>query len=263
MGITSIDSILMILGVCLNMNQKEQGIVTKEMIRGFNSKCKEANVAITGGQTIKSPWPLIGGCAMSTLKKTDIIFPNKIQIGHKLILTKPLGTQIASNLIQWLGLNNQNWIKSSKLINENKAMIMNDMNEKSMCRLNNTSAELMKRYKIGGCTDVTGFGLRGHSQNLLDAQVGRSSSMNFVINKIPIVPYSNIINDNIIDFGLRKGTCAETSGGLLIAIDPKDSNEYIKEMTKADNWAWEIGSVAKGSGKVIIDTNSEIINVFH
>lgn len=263
MGITNIDNILMILGVCLTMSQKEQDIVTMEMIKGFTSKAKEAKVPITGGQSIKSPWPLLGGCAMATLKKRDIIFPNNFQIGHKLILTKPLGTQIASNIIQWYGLNNRNWIKSSKFITENKVMVINDINEKSMCRLNKTAAELMREFTIGGCTDVTGFGLKGHAQNLLNAQEARSSLMNIVINTMPIIPYTNIINDNITDFGLRKGTTAETSGGLLIAIDPKHSNEFIKRMNKANNWAWEIGSVTKGTGQVIIDPNSQIIPVLH
>jgi len=39
----------------------------------------------------------------------------------------------------------------------------------SMATLNNNSAKLLKKYDSHGATDVTGFGIMGHAQNLAAA----------------------------------------------------------------------------------------------
>lgn len=67
MGVPRIDHMLMVLGVSLQMTEKAREIVTKEMIRGFNDCCIEADTQITGGQSIMNPWPIIGGVANATL----------------------------------------------------------------------------------------------------------------------------------------------------------------------------------------------------
>ena len=63
MGIPRIDHMLMILGISLQMREKDREIVTREMIRGFDDCAKEAGTKVTGGQSIMNPWPMIGGVA--------------------------------------------------------------------------------------------------------------------------------------------------------------------------------------------------------
>ena len=73
MGITHIDNVLMVLGVSTQMSEPERQIVTREMMRGFNYKAKEANTKITGGQSVMNPWPMIGGTAISVIKNNGLV----------------------------------------------------------------------------------------------------------------------------------------------------------------------------------------------
>jgi selenide,water dikinase len=68
------------------------------MIKGFNDCCNDANTLITGGQSIRNPWPIIGGVANVVCRDDEYIMPNHGKAGDILVLTKPLGTQLAVNL---------------------------------------------------------------------------------------------------------------------------------------------------------------------
>lgn len=63
MGISRVDHMLMILGISLQMQENDREVITREMMRGFNDCAVEAGTAITGGQSIMNPWPMIGGVA--------------------------------------------------------------------------------------------------------------------------------------------------------------------------------------------------------
>lgn len=84
-----------------------------------------------------------------------------------------------------------------------------------MSTLNMYAASLMKKYHAHGATDITGFGLLGHAKNLVEAQPNR---VDFVLNNLPIIKNSDIIEKHMVSYGLFEGTATETSGGLLIAI---------------------------------------------
>jgi len=127
-----------------------------------------------------------------------------------------------------------------------------------MSRLNNISAELMHKYKIGACTDVTGFGIRGHCQNLATAQ---KLSLTFVLNKLPVLYKTDIIDKNAFNFKLCDGYSAETSGGLLVVIDEKDSENYLKDLLNNGQWGWIIGNVKEGERTVEIAENLTIESI--
>ena len=58
---------------------------------------------VTGGQTVRNPWPMIGGCASSTCREgEDFIRPIYGKEGDVIVLTKPLGTQLAVNMFEWM-----------------------------------------------------------------------------------------------------------------------------------------------------------------
>jgi len=124
-----------------------------------------------------------------------------------------------------------------------------------MSRLNKKAAELMQNYKIGGCTDITGFGLKGHCLNLVNAQ---KHEISFKIHKLPILNKTDIINKNVLDFQLLDGYSAETSGGLLVIINPRDSESYLKDLLRNDQWGWIIGQVKEGNRTVDIAENAII-----
>jgi len=258
MGITSVDNILMILGVSLAMRENEREVITREMMKGFNSKAKEAGTNVTGGQSVMNPWPMIGGTAISVVPKKLVKYPNNAKEGDLIILTKPLGTQVTVNLAQWLIESKENWIKSKEFFTEEEVWDAYQLSETSMCRLNLNASKLMHKYNIGCCTDVTGFGIKGHCENLAFAQ---KKSLKFIINKLPIIRRMDIINEKVFNFKLDQGYSAETSGGLFICIDRNDAKKYVDDMHKLGEWAWIIGEVVEGNREVEIMKNSEFIYV--
>lgn len=183
MGINRVDHMLMVLGVSLQMKEDEREIITREMIKGFNDCATEAGTLITGGQSIMNPWPIIGGVANVVCNENEFIRPNYGQPGDVLILTKPIGTQPAVNLKQKLAQEGPEWFKDKGItpeqINEAYFMAM-----ESMAHLNKSAAELMLKYRSHGATDITGFGLIGHTENLAAAQV---NNVDLVIDNLPII----------------------------------------------------------------------------
>ena len=114
-GAHRVDTMLMILSVSTKMEEEHRDIVTRKMIEGFNDACKEAGTKVSGGQTVFNPWPILGGCASTTLIEHEIIRADGLQSGDVLVLTKPLGSQIAANLALWIG-DEAKWRKASTVI---------------------------------------------------------------------------------------------------------------------------------------------------
>ena len=71
------------------------------MVRGFRDACTEVQTCITGGQTVLNLWPIIGGVATLIVWEGEFVSSDGARIGDVIVLTKPLGTQIAVNVHQW------------------------------------------------------------------------------------------------------------------------------------------------------------------
>lgn len=211
------------------MNESEREIVTREMIRGFNDCALEAGTLVTGGQSVMNPWPIIGGTATVVCHEEDYVKVNQGQPGDQLILTKPLGTQVAVNLNEWLIEGNQKWEQCSDLYTPERAKHAYHMAVESMATLNKNGAALMKKYKCHGATDVTGFGLRGHAQNLCNVQV---ADVNYRIDRLPIFDGMEKVNNTVSNFRLVEGYSAETSGGLLMMVPPESVQALQDELKK-------------------------------
>jgi len=163
------------LGKSVNINDRVE--LAKELMRGIKSKTDEVNSNIVGGQTVMNPWFMIGGTAITTVSNNDILLPRNFEHGDTLILTKPLGTNISVRLNDYK--------------NENKIEIDDELSNKItnnaikyMTQLNLYAAKLFKTYEIKGATDITGFGLLGHANNLLNEQ---DKNVMFKIHSIPII----------------------------------------------------------------------------
>lgn len=243
-GVVDCDNMLMILAVSLDMNSAERDVVTKQMIAGFAEQAKIGNTIITGGQTVLNPWPIIGGTAISICSQNDFIHPENAQPGDLIILTKPLGTQVAVNAYQWLNLKDQTkWNKISDLISKEETIRAYEVAMDSMSRLNRNAAILMHKYGAHGATDVTGFGIMGHGTNLVSNQ---KLSLRFVIDTLPIIRSMKVVDTKLNMFKLLNGYSAETSGGLFICISSDKAKEFCEELETLDGSpAWIIGKVEK------------------
>ncbi len=211
--------------------------VLENILKGAQDKAAEAGIPILGGHTIEDTEPKYG-MVVTGIIHPDKIFKNSGAIpGDILLLTKPLGTGIISTAIK-RGMMSE---KQIKLV------------VKLMSKLNKKVAEVMVDFPIHACTDVTGFGLLGHLKEMSTAS---KCDIDIFYNKVPflnevknlaaagIVPggtYNNLdFVKNDVDFGHLSTTdrlllCdAQTSGGLLIALPKKFSDDFIAKLSQQE-----------------------------
>ena len=227
-----------------------------DIIQGGSEKVEEAGGVLSGGHSIMDQDVKYG------LSVTGIINPNKIyqnngcKVGDKLILTKPLGVGIIS-IANRVG-------EASK-----EAM---DKAIESMCTLNKYAAEIIRKYDVHACTDVTGFSLLGH----LNEMVAGDCSAIIESTKVPYIKEArqyadeflltaaaqrnrNFLQDkvlfNIDDFAMEEILFdPQTSGGLLIAVNPEDVEEIMKELETLSLPCGVIGEVVnQKQHKIIVE----------
>merc|ERR1712042_172064 len=153
------------------------------MMRGFSDLAGDAGTQVSGGQTVINPWLTIGGVATTVCQSNEFIMPDNAVVGDVLVLTKPLGTQVAVNAHQWLD-QPERMSRLKMVVSEDDIRKAYHRAMCSMSRLNRTAARLMHKYNAHGATDVTGFGLIGHAQNLARNQ---KNEVSFVIHNLPII----------------------------------------------------------------------------
>lgn len=245
-GVEYCDFVLMLLAACRDMPEEQRTICTKEMVRGFREACDEAETTVTGGQTVLNPWPIIGGVATSVVSKDEFVPSDGAQVGDVVVLTKPLGTQVAVNVHQWRRQDNSYWKKClNGVITEETADDMMHEAVCSMARLNRNGAKLMLKYGAHAGTDVTGFGILGHAQNLSENQVG---AVGLEIHTLPCIAGTPEVNDQIMDFRLLKGYSAETSGGLMVCMSEESARKFCTELEELDGCkTWIIGRVIENA----------------
>jgi len=238
MGVVNCDNVLMILAASTEMSKLQRDVSTKMMIEGFNDVAKEAETEVTGGQTVRNPWPIIGGAATAVCTKEEFIMPINAVPGDVIVLTKPLGTQVAVNANQWRF--QEKWSRIEGLITKEEAERAYLVAMDSMARLNRNAAKLMHKYGAHAATDVTGFGIVGHGQNLAKNQI---SPVHFEIHTLPIIRSMREVDEKV-SFSLMKGLSSETSGGLFVCLPAEKAEAFCKELEDIDHSpAWIIGRV--------------------
>ncbi|CAF1053910.1 unnamed protein product [Adineta steineri] len=259
MGAVEVDNMLMLLSTSNKMTEKERDIIMPLILQGFKECAEEAGTTVQGGQTVINPWLIVGGVATAVCTQNEIIIPENAIVGDVLVLTKPLGTQVAVSAHQWLE-NPDRWNRIKSVISEDDVRKAYQRAMNSMARLNKIGASLMHKYNAHACTDVTGFGLLGHAQNLAKHQ---KHDVSFVIHNLPIIAKMATISKACGNaFGLLQGTSAETSGGLLVVLPREQAAAYCKDIQAQEGYqAWIIGVVEKGGRTAKIIDKPRIIEV--
>lgn len=261
MGVTECDSMLMLLGISQKMSNQERDVAIKLMINGFKDTAEEAGTTVQGGQSVMNPWVIIGGVATSVCLPDEFIMPDRAVSGDVLVLTKPLGTQVAVNVYQWMVENNDRWLNlKNGIISEEDVRKAFQRATVQMARLNRTAARLMHKYQAHACTDVTGFGLLGHARNLVQVQ---QEEVNFVIHNLPVIAKMSAVVKQLGGmFGLHEGRSSETSGGLLVVLPQEQAALYCKELSTIEGFpSWVIGIVESGTRTARIIERPRIIDV--
>lgn len=181
--------------------------------------------------------------------------------GDKLILTKPLGTQLATNAKLWLTEDSDNWLILSQNMSASDIEDSYKMAVKSMSTLNKIGASLMHKYNAHAATDVTGFGFLGHAQNLCKYQ---KRKLNFILHTLPIIKnvYRMAYLLNVKE-KLLSGRSVETSGGLLICVSTENALGFCLEFNELTGKScYIVGDVVEGNGTVELISNPAIISVY-
>jgi selenide,water dikinase len=249
MGVTKIANMLSIMAFPENMpNELAIG-----MLKGFADFCREMDAPLVGGHTIRNPWPVIGGAATGVANPKQIVYTRGAQIGDFLVLTKPLGIQPAMAAYR---------MRKERNGQEFLADVPADMVEAAvsgavaiMTTSNKPVAEAMQEVKVHAATDITGFGLKGHAENM--AKLG---FVNIVFDSLAVIRGTPQLAD-LMGYALLKGEASETAGGILIAIGKEDLDDLLDALERRKVGHWEVGRIVEGSGEVHISKEPNVIEV--
>ena len=225
--------------------------ILAEILRGGADKVREAGAVIIGGHSIDDPEPKYGLAVTGVCHPDEIWTNSGARLGDALILTKPLGAGVMTTGIK-RGLAN------SKDIDDITAV---------MAALNKAAAETAKAFSVHSCTDVTGFGLLGHS-----LEMAKGSGVRLSIRKdaVPVLPRAyDFIAAGAVPTGSKRNFAhvepdvtfapevsaamrtiladAVTSGGLLIAVPASEADELVSRLKQNGvTAASRIGEVVDG-----------------
>uniref|UniRef100_A0A5F4W0G4 Uncharacterized protein n=1 Tax=Callithrix jacchus TaxID=9483 RepID=A0A5F4W0G4_CALJA len=120
----------------------ERDKVMPLIIQGFKDAAEEAGTSVTGGQTVLNPWIVLGGVATTVCQPNEFIMPDNAVPGDVLVLTKPLGTQVAVAVHQWLDIP-EKWNKIKLVVTQEDVELAYQEAMMNMARLNRTGGLLI------------------------------------------------------------------------------------------------------------------------
>lgn len=226
--------------------------ILTEILLGGAEKAKEAGISVIGGHTVKDAEPKYG------LAVTGVVHPDRIvrndggHAGDALILTKPLGTGILTTAR-----------RNDAIGDDGLAQAI-----ASMESLNRDACEIMLACGVHAATDVTGFGLLGHLREMTGSALGArivASSVPFFAGVLElaardVVPggtrrnlenavHNGVTFDSSVGAPLRLALAdAQTSGGLLIAVEPGSAERLLQELRARSIDAAQIGTLTASPG---------------
>ena len=217
-----------------------------EILKGGADKVLEAGAVLAGGHTIQDDTPTYG------LSVTGFVDPEKFwknygaQTGDRLILTKPLGTGIVNTAIK------------ADFVSERAR----EAALRSMKTLNKYACDILRKYTIHACTDVTGFGLGGHGTEMAD---GSQKTLVIDTKALPVLPdVEEYASMGLIpggayrnrEFADKSGYQSsaqlwredlvfdpQTSGGLLAAVPAEEAEKLLAELKELNLPCAMIGEV--------------------
>src|SRR5256886_4832625 len=210
--------------------------VISSILRGGLAKAAEVGCVIIGGHSIRNPEPIYGLAVTGIVDVRHVTTNANARSGDLLVLTKPLGTGIATTAIK-------RGIASRAL--RKKVVVL-------MSKINTAGAKLAELRLVRAATDITGYGLIGHLVSLC-----RASRVSADIDPAAVPMISQEIRDLIelgcvpegsrqnfhattvvVDWGNTDEarrvllTDAQTSGGLLLCVAEADLENVLRVLRK-------------------------------
>lgn len=221
--------------------------VLEQTIQGMAEKAIEAGCAIVGGHTIKDSEPKCGLAVIGSVDPEKAWTHTTGNVGQSLLLTKPIGTGVLAQ-----ALRNGGPVTQSQI----------DVAVEQMETLNKAACEVGLKLNASAATDVTGFGLLGHLWHMVESS-GLAAKID--VESVPFldgayeaasqgfVPGGSKRNLTYVEKQLRHPETvdpillqlladAQTSGGLILAIDQDLVEQALQELPNAK----VIGSFVEG-----------------
>ncbi len=234
-----------------------------DVVRGAADVAREAGAFILGGHSIDDPEPKFGMVAIGEVHPDEVLTNAGARPGDALVLTKPVGTGILSTALK------RGWIGEG------------EMGSAIRCMMTLNASALRAARAVGhavhAMTDVTGFGLLGHLFNVLEAS--RVGARIFAARVPPFEGVLDLIDRRAVPGGTERNRdaaaafttwdedvhdatrillCdAQTSGGLLIAVDPARVEELLDHLVACETPAAAvIGEIVAGPPAVRVVTDA-------
>jgi len=243
-----------------------EAIVERDLLQIMSGALKVLNdnqCTLMGGHTSEGAEMSLGFSVNGLAKPEHISRKNTPRVGDKLILTKALGTGVLFAAHSQLQADGR-WVEEAT---------------NSMLQSNRVGAEILHRYSLSACTDVTGFGLAGHLLEMLAQDVDSQSvcGARITLNKLPLLSgaiqclikgiSSSLHSQNARNEGkfvlsnheqkdangLRELLFdPQTSGGLLAAVSADDADNCLRELKQSGyQSASIIGEIVEGSKRQV------------
>lgn len=227
-----------------------------KILKGGYDKAYEAGAIITGGHTINGAEPIYGLAVSGFVHPDKVLINSNAKPGDVLILTKKLGVGILTTA------------KKADLVSDE----LMELVYKQMATLNKAARDIMVKYPVNSCTDVTGFSLMGHSYEMSQ---GSNCTIHIEADKVPyftdayemaqmgFIPAGAYRNREYVgehvkvseDISLAMADILfdpQTSGGLLISVPQEYSEDLLKELKAVIPEAAIVGYVTELEDKNLI-----------
>ncbi len=204
------------------------------VLQGGMSKAKEAGVLIVGGHTVDDKEPKYGMAVTGVVKPGRQVTVDAAKPGDVLVLTKPIGTGIITT--------------AGKAERVDPEVLEGAV--RTMSTLNRAASEAMVKVGVNACSDVTGFGLLGHLRNIVEAS---DVAARLTLSDVPVLAGAReLLDDGIAPGGTHRNlesidpmvawdasidensrlllSDAQTSGGLLISVEPARLDSLLEEL---------------------------------
>jgi selenide,water dikinase len=229
----------------------------RAILQGGESVCEAAGIPLAGGHSIDSVEPIYGLVAIGIVHPDKLKKNSEAQAGDVLILGKGLGVGVLAAAL-----------KKGVLSADGYAQMI-----ATATQLNTVGIALSALRSVHALTDVTGFGLLGH---LLEMCRGSGLGAELKFAQVPILSEAlplaqqgygpGAIDRNLASYGhevdfaahlenwqRRVLADAQTSGGLLAAVEPSAVDEVLSAFKSAGfAQAAVIGTMKQGAPRVTV-----------
>lgn len=209
----------------------------KEILRGGSEKILEARASMAGGHSVDDNEPKYGLAVTGQVHPGRILTNRDCRSGDALVLTKPLGSGVLFNAN-----------RSGKLPYAELEAIL-----PQIAALNNIAIETALKFDVHACTDITGFGILGHS---LEMAHGAQIQIELVYERLPFYPNARLMYQKGETTGSNKDNRQladgyweaavslsaeaeellfdpQTSGGLLLAVPEAEADDLVAALHAA------------------------------